>query len=152
MMAADSQASSQFSDISRFKGMAVVTPTEREARLALRDTASGLAVLAQAMREAACAENVVMTLGEDGVLVHGPNSRGDYVTDRLPALNSAPKDVAGAGDSLFASTSMGLCASGNVWLSSYLGEVVAAIQVSCVGNAPLEVGDVLREIARMDSH
>lgn len=152
MMAADSQASSQVSDISRFKGTALVTPTEREARLALRDMDSGLTVVAIALREAASAENVIITLGEDGVLVHARDSRGEYITDRLPALNSAPKDVAGAGDSLFAATSMGLCASGNIWLSSYLGEVVAAIQVSGVGNAPLEIADLLQEIAGMDSY
>ena len=85
MMSADSQASSQMSDISRFKGMTMVTPTEREARLALRDTASGLAVLAQKLRTEAQAANVIITLGEEGMLIHGPQ-RGDedYITDQLP--------------------------------------------------------------------
>jgi bifunctional ADP-heptose synthase (sugar kinase/adenylyltransferase) len=41
MMVADSQSSSQVSDVSRFRGMRLLTPTEREARLAVRDFSSG---------------------------------------------------------------------------------------------------------------
>src|SRR6202008_1260480 len=49
MAVADSQSSSQIGDISRFKGMHLITPTEREARLALRDSGSGLAILADSL-------------------------------------------------------------------------------------------------------
>jgi len=149
-MMADSQASSQMADISRFKDMALITPTEREARLALRDTASGLAVVAINLREAAAAENVIVTLGEDGMMIHGRNRDGDYMTDRLPALNATPKDVAGAGDSVFTSTSMALCAGADVWLASYLGGIAAALQVSRVGNTPLEVEDIRFEINQIE--
>lgn len=41
LMAADSQASSQMSDVSRFRGMSLITPTEHEARLAMRDEEAG---------------------------------------------------------------------------------------------------------------
>jgi rfaE bifunctional protein kinase chain/domain len=150
LMTADSQASSQMADISRFKGMALITPTERESRLAMRDTASGLAVLAMDLREAANAENVIITLGEDGMMIHGRNRDGDYMTDRLPALNATPKDVAGAGDSVFTSTSMALCAGADIWLSSYLGGIAAAIQVSRIGNTPLDVKDIQFEINQID--
>ena len=75
MMAADSQASSQYADISRFKGMTLITPTEREARLALRDFESGLVSIGERLREAACATNVVMTLGPEGLMVHAPEGR-----------------------------------------------------------------------------
>ena len=39
-MVADSQSSSQMGDIGRFNNMLLITPTEREARLAIRDTHS----------------------------------------------------------------------------------------------------------------
>ncbi|MBU2629147.1 MAG: adenylyltransferase/cytidyltransferase family protein, partial [Proteobacteria bacterium] len=42
MMVADSQSSSQIGDVSRFEHMWLMTPTEREARLALKDFESGL--------------------------------------------------------------------------------------------------------------
>lgn len=144
-MVADSQASSQLSDISRFKGMKLITPTEREARLALHDQSSGLAVMAEALRKKAEAENVVITMGSEGVLVHAQNSR-DWLTDQLPSFNSAPKDTAGAGDSFLTCASMGLCSSLDVWRSVYLGSIAAACQVARVGNTPLTQSDLLTEI------
>ncbi|HRD75890.1 MAG TPA: PfkB family carbohydrate kinase [Hyphomicrobiaceae bacterium] len=144
-MAADSQASSQISDISRFKGMSIITPTEREARLALRDTSSGLAVLANGLVQQAEAEAVIITLGSEGLLVHGKD-QGTYYTDKLPAMNKAPKDVAGAGDSLFTATSLALCAGAGIWESVYLGSIAAACQTGRVGNAPLKLADLLVEL------
>jgi rfaE bifunctional protein kinase chain/domain len=69
-MVADSQSSSQVGDISRFPGMLLVTPTEFEARLAVRGTGSGLAVLADALCSKARADHVFVTLGAEGLLVH----------------------------------------------------------------------------------
>lgn len=145
MMGADSQASSQISDISRFKGMTLITPTEREARLALRDHEAGLAVVADKLQRAANATNVVVTLGAEGLLIHAPLS-GRYRAERLPAFNSAPKDVAGAGDSFFTCTALALRLGVDVWASAYLGSLAAACQVSRVGNLPLSVGELLTEI------
>lgn len=144
-MVADSQASSQLSDISRFKGMKLITPTEREARLALHDQSSGLAVLAEALRKKAQAENVVITMGSEGVLVHALNSH-DWLTDQLPSFNSAPKDTAGAGDSFLTCAAMGLCSGLDIWRSVYLGSIAAACQVARVGNTPLTQQDLITEI------
>jgi rfaE bifunctional protein kinase chain/domain len=145
MMVADSQASSQLSDISRFRGMKLITPTEREARLALHDQSSGLAVLAEALRKKAQAENVVITMGSEGILVHAQNSH-DWMTDQLPSFNSAPKDTAGAGDSFLTCAALGLCSGLNIWRSVYLGSIAAACQVSRVGNTPLTQADLITEI------
>lgn len=147
VMAADSQASSQLADIARFRGMALVTPTEREARLAMRDFESGLAVLAEALRVRAAAKNVFITLGAEGLLVHAPkDGGGELATDQLPALNTAPKDVAGAGDSLFCAASMAIRAGVDVWPAAYLGALAAACQVGRVGNLPVTVADIAAEI------
>jgi len=147
IMAADSQASSQLADIGRFRGMALITPTEREARLSLRDFEAGLAVLAQKLRRYARAANVIVTLGADGLLVHAEKPGiADPVTDRLPALNTAPKDPAGAGDSLFTSASMALCAGVDIWRASYFGALAAALQVGRVGNLPVTAADIRAEI------
>jgi len=146
-MAADSQASSQLSDISRFRGMSLVTPTEREARLALRDFESGLAVIAEALRARAGVRSVIITLGAEGLLVHAPKPGvADPVTDRLPALNTAPKDPAGAGDSLFTAASMASCAGVDIWSAAYLGALAAACQVGRVGNLPVTAADIRAEI------
>jgi rfaE bifunctional protein kinase chain/domain len=145
MMAADSQASSQLADISRFKGMSLITPTEHEARLSLRDFESGLVVVAQKLRDAADADNLALTLGSEGILIHAQR-HGEYYTDRLPAFNSAAKDPAGAGDSFFTCTSLALRAGVDAWQGAYLGSLAAACQVSRVGNTPLTVRDLVAEI------
>ena len=145
MIAADSQASSQVSDISRFKDMALVTPTEREARLALHDFDSGLAYIAEQLRDVARARNVVITLGAEGLLVRALKE-GEERMDQLPAFNSAPKDVAGAGDSLFTCASLALCAGVDIWRAAYLGSIASACQTARVGNTPLTRSDIEAEI------
>lgn len=147
-MVADSQSSSQVGDISRFKGMLLLTPTEREARLALRDFSSGMVVLVDALRARAQAENVILKLGGEGLLVHSLKTAGsEVITDQLPALNRAPKDVAGAGDSLLAAASLALASGASVWLASYLGALAAACQVGRIGNTPLTSADITAELA-----
>ncbi|MBM3359106.1 MAG: adenylyltransferase/cytidyltransferase family protein [Betaproteobacteria bacterium] len=148
MMVADSQSSSQVGDVSRFHGMRLLTPTEREARLAVRDFSSGLVVLAESLHKKANARQIILTLGNEGLLVHAPDRNGDdFVTDRLPAFNTAPKDVAGAGDSLLTCASMTLAVGGNIWQSAYLGSVAAACQVGRVGNTPLTSRDLITELS-----
>ncbi|MGE3302320.1 MAG: PfkB family carbohydrate kinase [Hyphomonadaceae bacterium] len=142
MLAADSQASSQIADISRFRDADLITPTEREARLALGDFESGLAVIAEKLQAKARTQNVFITLGAEGLLCYAPRD-GEYMTDRLPAFNPAPKDVAGAGDSLFTAVALALRAGVDVWQAAYLGALAAGCQVSRVGNTPL----TLRELA-----
>jgi rfaE bifunctional protein kinase chain/domain len=147
MIVADSQASSQIGDVSRFKGAALMTPTEHEARLAVRDFRSGLVVLAEALRLKADAALLLITLGAEGLLIHAPNrGTGMLMTDRLPAFNTAPKDVAGAGDCLLTCASLALAAGADIWQSAYLGSVAAACQVSRVGNLPLKAADLLTEL------
>ena len=148
-MGADSQASSQIGDISRYKGMDLITPTEREARLAMRDFQSGLVVLASELQKTARAKHVMITLGEEGLLAHAPKN-GELHTDRLPAFNSSPKDPAGAGDSLFTTTSLALRVGVDFWQAAYLGALAAACQVSRVGNTPLTRADLFAEIDWID--
>lgn len=144
-MGADSQASSQIADISRFRGMNLITPTEREARLAMSDFDSGLSVLVEDLQHKSGAANIVVTLGSEGMLIYGRNG-GGYMVDDLPALNFSPKDVAGAGDSLFATMSLSLRSGADIWSAAYLGALAAAQQVSRVGNTPMRHEDLAREL------
>lgn len=147
MMVADSQSSSQIGDVSRFKKMTLMTPTEREARLAVHDFGSGLVVLAEKLRRKSAARNVIITLDEEGVLIHAETEKeSDWLTDRLPAFNTAPKDVSGAGDSFLACTAMAMAVGANIWKSAYLGSLAAACQVGRIGNIPLTPHDLKAEI------
>jgi len=146
MMVADSQSSSQVGDVSRFKNTALLTPTEREARLALGNYEDGLVVLAEALRKKTNAHNIVITLGAEGLLIHAAHpDKTEWLTDRLPALNTAPKDTAGAGDCLLVCTAMAMVLGRPIWESLYLGSVAAACQVGRIGNIPLTAAELLFE-------
>lgn len=145
-MIADSQSSSQIGDISRFNGMLLITPTEYEARLAVRDHASGLSVLAESLRAKANAQHIFITLGAEGLLAYSPDSEPKgLVMDQLPAFNTMPKDVSGGGDCLLVTSSLALAAGASIWESAYLGSVAAACHVGRIGNLPLSINEVIQE-------
>ena len=148
LIAADSQSSSQVGDIGRFKGMDLITPTEREARISTRNREDGLVVLAEQLQQQSAAQNILLKLGGDGLLIHAGNGHGDnWLTDRVEALNSSAKDVAGAGDSLLIASAMTLACGGNIWEAACLGSLAAAVQVGRVGNTPLSNEELLRELS-----
>ncbi|MGK7925264.1 MAG: PfkB family carbohydrate kinase [Spirulina sp.] len=147
MMVADSQSSSQIGDISRFQKMKLLTPTEREARLAVKDSASGLVILAEKLRQQSVARNILLKLGAEGLLIHAETEKEeDWLTDRIPALNSAPKDVAGAGDSLLIASALALASGRNIWEAGCLGSLAAAVQVGRLGNTPIHTHELLQEL------
>lgn len=149
-MVADSQCSSQVGDISRFHHTTLVTPTEREARIALKDYDSGLVVLGRKLCIQSHIKNIIITLGEEGALIYSNEEKhAELHTDRLPAFNSSPRDPAGAGDSLFTVSSMVLATGGDIWEASYLGSVAAACQTSRIGNVPLKPSEIQNELQRM---
>lgn len=143
VVAADSQSSSQVGDISRFAGATLVTPTEHEARVALRNQSDGMVVVAESLGSVVGADHVLMTLGGEGVLVNTGGATAGWTTDRLPALNSAPKDVSGAGDCLLTAATLALAAGGTIWEAASLGALAASVQVGKVGNVPLRREELL---------
>ncbi len=143
---ADSQSSSQIGDIARFKNADLLLPTEREARLALRNTEDGLVVLAELVCKVADANCVILKLGEQGVLLHGRRG-SSWETDQIEALNSAPQDVAGAGDCMMVAASLAMTVGANLWESGTLGSLAAAIQVGRVGNTPITQAELLHELS-----
>jgi len=147
IMVADSQTSSQVGDVSRYQGMDLLTPTEMEARISTRNRESGLVILAEALRRQAKARNIILKLGEEGILVHASTEGQDgWLNDRIDALNTAPRDVAGAGDSLLIVSGMTLASGGNIWEAACLGSLAAAIQVGRMGNVPITSEELLSEL------
>ena len=90
---------------------------------------------------------MVITLAEEGVLIHAETDVNDeWLTDRLPAFNVAPKDVSGAGDSFLTCASMALAVGADIWQGSYMGSLAAACQVGSLGNTPLTLAELISEI------
>jgi len=145
VIAADSQSSSQLGDISRYHEMDLVTPTEHELRVALRDQVSGLSTLGKTLLERSKGHGALVTLGASGVLVVTRDHSADEA-DRVPALNRSPVDVSGAGDSLLVVATLALAAGGNIYEAALLGSFAAAIQTSRLGNTPIQVQELQRVI------
>tara|TARA_B110000483_G_C18189754_1_gene540443 strand:+ start:553 stop:1986 length:1434 start_codon:yes stop_codon:yes gene_type:complete len=142
---ADSQSSSQFGDISRFKYMDLITPTENEARITLRNREDGLVVLADKIKKISKAKNVLLKLGEVGLLVHSKNKKNMF-TDQLNTFNKNPIDPAGAGDSLLVCSALALTCGASIFEAAYLGSVGAGIQISRIGNIPLKAKEIHNKI------
>lgn len=142
-MLADSQSSSQIGNIGRFVDMDLITPTEREARLSLRNNEDGLVVLAEGLRKHARAENVFLTLGAEGLFIYFRSPSGEQRTDQLPALNQNPRDVVGAGDSLLACAALCSAVGTTVPEAAALGSLSAALEVSNIGNTVIGRADLL---------
>ena len=150
-IAADSQSSSQTGDISRFKDMDLITPTEREARIALKDNESGLVTIAEKISNTSKSKNLLLKLGEDGLLIsRGARKITNFkgATDRISALNDHPLDAAGAGDSLLITSAMALRSGASIWEAGLLGSIVAGIQVGRIGNTPITYKDIVRSISK----
>jgi len=148
MLAADSQSSSQVGNIGRFQHMDLLTPTEREARISTRNQEDGLVVLAEALRQQSSARYILLKLGEEGLMIHAGDGAGPshWLTDRIGSLNSAPKDAAGAGDSLLIASALTLACGGDIWEAACLGSLAAAVQVGRVGNTPIQHRELHNEL------
>lgn len=141
IVSADSQSSSQLGNITRYKKVDLITPTEREARIALRNREDGLPVLGDMLLEATNCKYTILKMGKDGLIVFA-NEEKEFGGNPLPAINRSAVDPSGAGDSLLVLTTMMLALKNSIWEAAYMGTIAAAIQVSRRGNIPLKQSEL----------
>ena len=147
IITADSQSSSQIGNILRYRGIDLITPTEREARLALHNSEDGLVVLADEILKTSACKNIILKLGADGLLAQTIKlNENGFQTERIEALNSTPLDPAGAGDSMLITSSLALSCDADLWVASLIGSYAASIQVGRVGNVPISKEELLQVI------
>ena len=133
----DCQISSQTGDLQKYRGAKLVTPTEVEARSALKDFDSGVAYLGEKLRDELEADHLILKLGAQGALIF-TELNGIVQIENLPALNvNRVVDTSGAGDSILAVATLSLCVSNDIFLAAYLGSIAAGLQVTQRGNTPL---------------
>ena len=137
-ISADCQSSSQLGDVSKFKNVDLITPTENEARVSLKNYQDGIVVIAEKLRKKTNIKNIILTLGESGVFIHKGLLK-DYENDKISSLNKNPVSTSGAGDCLLAITSLALKSKLSIWEAAFLGSLGAGLQVSNVGNLPLKL-------------
>ena len=130
-------------DFRRYAGATLVTPNRKEAELALGRELGSLADLpgaAEELIESADLEQVVITLGGDGIYFR---TRGGGLEGRIPTQARAVFDVTGAGDTVVAHLAFhlgaGLDLEAAVTLANHAaGIVVAKLGTHSVTRAELE--------------
>ena len=137
-VSADSQSSSQIGNLGKFKNIDLISATEREARLELKDNTSGLVVVAEGLRKTMNSKNLLLKMGGDGVLISAQDYSGEMLaTDEIAAINRNPVDTSGAGDSMLAGASLALASGATIYEAALIGSVLAGIQVGRLGNVPI---------------
>jgi rfaE bifunctional protein kinase chain/domain len=133
----DLQCSSQVGDVSKFKNYDLICPTERESRIALSTQDEGLEWVANTLMKKTNSRNLVMKLGGEGFIAYESKQDGFVNRQHFPALSINPVDVTGAGDSLLAALSVGLCSGATLMQSSAIGAGMASLSVQQMGNVPI---------------
>ena len=133
----DLQCSSQIGNVSKFKNFELLCPTEREARIAIGTQDEGVEWVANTLMSQTNSRNMVMKLGGEGFIAYGTETDGSVNRQHFPALSINPVDVSGAGDSLLAALSVGLCSGATLMQASAIGAGMASLAVENIGNTPV---------------
>jgi rfaE bifunctional protein kinase chain/domain len=148
---ADSQVASRWGNITEFKGFDLITPNEREARFALADQDSGIRPLATALYDATECRNLVLTLGDKGVITCRSAEHEDLDSFFLvDSFAETVTDAVGAGDALLAYATLALLASNSIVQATILGSMAAACECEVDGNVPVTPELVSRKLDRIE--
>ena len=129
------------------QGFDLITPNEGEGRFALGDQDSGVRSLALRLLEGANARNMIMTLGERGVLAYRRSSTAPRSFFYLDSFANTLVDAVGAGDALLSAATLALKSSGSLVEAAIIGEAAAAAACEIDGNIPVERDDIKRRLA-----
>jgi len=147
----DLQCSSQIGNITKFKNFSLITPTEKEARVALGDEESGVEYISKQIMNITQSENMLIKLGADGFIAY---SGGDDLDNRqyFPALSVNPVDVTGAGDSLLSAMSVSLSSGSSLVEASVIGSCMASCAVEKMGNKIVSTSELDSKIEWLFSY
>ena len=133
----DLQCSSQVGNVGKFQNFDLLTPTEKEARIALSNRDDGVERVANQLMQRSGTKHLLIKLGAEGFIAYATEEDGFINRQHFPALCPNPVDVAGAGDSLLACMAVSLCAGNSLMESAALGACMASLAVQTVGNLPV---------------
>jgi rfaE bifunctional protein kinase chain/domain len=126
--------------IDYYAGATVITPNHHEAEavthLRIRTAAEALAAAVR-FRERACCDSVLITRGEHGMTLLGPQGEAE-----LPAEAREVSDVTGAGDTVIATMTLALAAGASLVDAARLANRAAGIVVGKFGPATVSVSEL----------
>lgn len=144
------------STLTRFEGVDLLCPTEREVRETLHDFSSGLGAVVANLLTRTKAKQALITLGKQGLVSfdwpHGsPQSAADRLrSEYVPALATHSVDPMGAGDALLSVASLTLAVGGSLQAAALLGSMAASIEVQSIGNVPVTLDRLADAISQRD--
>lgn len=126
-------------DYSKYSGVDLITPNRLEAEVATKSQAgANPEEMAIKLFESLNIKHVLVTLGEDGILLYSGNE-----FKKLPAVTSEVYDVTGAGDSLISALAISMVASGyDVESSVMLGNYSAGVAVRRTGTTVVSTSEL----------
>ncbi|NKB57503.1 MAG: adenylyltransferase/cytidyltransferase family protein [Alphaproteobacteria bacterium] len=150
---ADSQVASRWGNICDFQNFDLITPNEREARFSLGDQDSVIRPLALKLyREANC-RNLILTLGERGLLAYRPRHQVDHDVRSFFVIDSFAGnvvDAVGSGDALLSYATLAHAAHGNEVVATVLGAMAGAVECEREGNVPVTPADIIEKINQVE--
>ena len=148
-LVADSQVASRWGNILDFKNFNLITPTENEARLALFEQDLGIRPLATKLLQKSNSKNLIMKLGERGLIALSRSRKSDYIS--LDPFVKNLVDSNGAGDALLAYSATSLFKTNSLIISSIIGILAASCKCEMEGNIPVTLNileNKIKEIYR----
>lgn len=135
----------KFHNFFAYKNITVFKPNRKEAEDVLGmkiKTASDISSAGKTLIEKLKAQNVLLTLGEEGIAIFEPHQ----TEKRMPTKAIRVADVSGAGDTVISTLTMALAANANILEACYLANFAAGIVCGEVGIVPIEIERLFKEI------
>jgi len=130
---ADSQVASRWGNITDFKNLDLITPNEREARFSVGEQDASVQGLADLVKLQSKVKNLILKLGEKGVLCADSKSSFFSIDSFVDHLS----DPVGSGDALLAYASLVYFKTKSLFLASLVGSIAAACECEVNGNVPI---------------
>ncbi|MDR3611126.1 MAG: D-glycero-beta-D-manno-heptose-7-phosphate kinase [Ignavibacteriaceae bacterium] len=127
----------KFNNFFLFQNVTVFKPNRKEAEDVLGmkiRTDDDITVAGSRILKETNAENVILTLSEEGIAVFEKNKP----EQRMPTIARKVADVSGAGDTVISTLTMALAANANIIEASYLANYAGGIVCEEVGIIPIE--------------
>jgi rfaE bifunctional protein kinase chain/domain len=139
----------KFNNFFLFKDVTVIKPNRKEAEdvlgMKIRND-EDITIAGNRILEKTNAENVILTLSEEGIAVFEQNKP----EKRMPTKAQIVADVSGAGDTVISTLTMALAAKADIIEASYLANYAGGIVCEEVGIIPIEL-DKLFDTIRKES-
>ena len=141
---ADSQVASRWGNICDFKNFDLIFPNEREARFSLADQDSSIGVLTSKLRTEVNFGNLILKLGEKGILCVGKENSKEYFN--IGSFTENLVDPVGAGDALLSYSTLVYLKTNSLLIAGIIGSIAAACECEIDGNYSIKPEDIIKKI------